>query len=110
MACSRFEVLPVLRRACVGADKAERRVAVVGHELGPGEAGQSGEVAGQALLHLRLQRAVLRVAAGIAVDHDTVACAVAAVAKLRETAAANPQRNRVPRRQLALVAGWMAAH
>ena len=54
-----LQVTPVLRGTEVCAYEAERRIAVVGDELAPGEAGERGEVAGKALLELCLQGAVV---------------------------------------------------
>ena len=85
-------VLCILRRAAVSADEAERRIAVVGHQLGPGKAGQRSEVLGHALLHLGLQRAVLRVANRIAMHQNAVSRAVAASAELRILLQAHPKR------------------
>jgi hypothetical protein len=78
------QIPPILSEAIVSPDEAQRRIPVVGHYFSPSESGQSGEVAGQPFLHFGLQRAVLGVASGIAIHNDSIACAVAAITKLRE--------------------------
>ena len=87
------KVLRILRSAVVGADKAEGRVAVIGDQLGPGEAGQGFKVFGQVFLELGLEGVVLGIAGGIAVDDDAVAGAVAAVAELGVSLERDPKGN-----------------
>src|SRR5208282_565570 len=88
------QIPPVLRSArVVRTDEAERRVAVVGHDLSPSKSGKGGEVARQPFLHLGLQGTVCRIACGIAPRDDAVTAAVAPVTELREGLEGCPLRN-----------------
>src|SRR5271165_183138 len=82
------QVPPVLSVPAMLTDKVQRITAVVRHQLGPGKGGQGGEVPGQALLHLRLQGAVLGISAGVAMHQDAKTLAgyadVPATGELRE--------------------------
>jgi len=105
--CSRFSsARPGANRHA--HDKAKRRIAVVGHDLAPCERRQRGEVRGQALLQLGLERTVFRVAAGRTVHIDAIARAIAAGAELRELLQAHPQRDGGGP-GVALVPGWIAS-
>src|ERR1022692_3742425 len=64
-------VPPVLDAPSMRANKTQGRIAVVRHQLGPGKGGECGEVVGQALLHLHLERTVLGISGGIAMHDDT---------------------------------------
>ncbi len=83
-----LEIPPVLRGACRAAvsvipDERQRRPLVVRHQFAPGKRRQRREVMTHPLLHLRLQRAILRVAAPISVYEHAVPFSEAAIVKLR---------------------------
>ena len=67
------KVPPILSAALVRCHKSGRRVAIVGHDLSPGEGGQCGEVLNEPFLHLGLQGTVFGIIfGGIAVNNDAV--------------------------------------